>query len=377
MKPVLLHTKSLAVGYGGKPLLREIEISVRPGEIFALIGPNGAGKSTLLKTLARQLEPAGGTVFLGEQPMSALRENEIARSLSIVVTDRAEAELMTCEDVVRSGRYPYTGRLGILSEQDRAKAEEAMELVGVTDLRDREFRRISDGQRQRVMLARAICQEPEVLIMDEPTSFLDIRYQLELLDTLRSLADQKHIAVILSIHELHFARKIADTVLCIRAGAVDRIGPPEEVLTAAYIERLYDLPAGSWAEYHPEAGGGTRSVTGADRRGSGTGDRHGSDTPEQTGSTPEYPPERFVQNRACPSFPCHTGVEPERFNCLFCYCPLYPLGRNCGGNCTYTEKGVKSCLHCNFPHVPEHYGDITGRFPELAALAGQGDAHGL
>lgn len=248
MNERILHTEALAVGYGGTPLLAGISLTVRAGQILTLIGPNGAGKSTILKSLTRQLEPVAGTVYLEQRPMAAMREGEIARSMSIVMTERIEPELMTCGDVVSSGRYPYTGRLGILSPQDHERVREAMELVHVAELRDRDFNRISDGQRQRVMLARAICQEPKVLVMDEPTSFLDVRHKLELLSLLKKLVREKGLAVILSLHELDLAQKCSDLVLCVREGRVDRCGTPEEIFTGTYIQTLYGVTCGIYQE---------------------------------------------------------------------------------------------------------------------------------
>ena len=172
-KKTALRTETLSAGYGDREVLQDLSFSVRPGEITALVGPNGAGKSTLLKTIARQLEPLRGTVFLGEENLTGMKAQETAQRMSVILTERPRAELMTCFDVAAMGRYPYTGHLGILSEEDRNKVLETMELVGVGELRDREIARVSDGQRQLVMLARAICQEPEVLVMDEPTSYLE------------------------------------------------------------------------------------------------------------------------------------------------------------------------------------------------------------
>ncbi len=246
MKPFILHTKDLAVGYGGTPLIRDIELSVRPGQILTLIGPNGAGKSTILKTITRQLKAVSGTIYLADRELNRLSGEEIAEKMSILMTERVEPELMTCEEVVSSGRYPYTGRLGILSREDWRKVDESMELVHVAELAHREFSRISDGQRQRVMLARAICQEPEVLVMDEPTSFLDVRHKLELLALLKELVREKQLAVVLSLHELDLAQKVSDTVLCVREGAVDRFGPPEEIFSGDYIQKLYGITGGSY-----------------------------------------------------------------------------------------------------------------------------------
>lgn len=241
-------TEKMTVGYDGKPLIREVEIQLHAGEILTLIGPNGAGKSTILKSIARQLSLIAGTVRLEGQDLKQISGAELSKKMAVVMTQRLRSELMTCEDVVATGRYPYTGRFGILSAEDHAAVEKAMELVRVTEIRDLDFHRISDGQRQRVMLARAICQEPEILILDEPTSYLDVRHKLEFLSILQKLCREKQLTVILSLHELELAEKISDRILCVNGRAVDRTGTPEEVMTAGYITKLYDIQTGSYEE---------------------------------------------------------------------------------------------------------------------------------
>ena len=243
MKGPILFAEHLNVGYKGDIVIGDIRLEAVPGQILTLIGPNGAGKSTILKTITRQLEPIGGVITLDGKNLKTLKEREIAKSVAAVLTGRPTPELMTCWDVVSSGRYPYTGRLGILSQHDREKTEEAMALVRVESLRERDFNQISDGQRQRVLLARAICQEPRVLIMDEPTSFLDIKHKLDFLTLLRELVLSKGLAVILSLHELDLAQRYSDRILCVRDG---RIGTPEEVFSEGYIEALYGVERGSF-----------------------------------------------------------------------------------------------------------------------------------
>ena len=191
MNNAMLQTHNLSVGYDKKVLIQGIEIAVCPGEILTLIGPNGAGKSTIIKSITKQLEILGGTVCVAGKPLSQTGSRELAQKVSVMMTGRLEPELMSCEEVVEAGRFPYTGRFGVLSDADREKVREAMELVHIRDLADKSFTCISDGQRQRVMLARAICQEPEILILDEPTSFLDIRHKLELLAILKALAPER------------------------------------------------------------------------------------------------------------------------------------------------------------------------------------------
>ena len=248
MSEYVVRTKQMEVGYDGKPLIRNIEISLKPGEILTLIGPNGAGKSTILKSMTRQLKLIGGTVYLGNDIMSRMSGNEVARKLSVVMTERLRPEMMTCEDVVSTGRYPYTGTLGILTKEDRNKVREAMELVHTLEFKDRDFTAVSDGQRQRVLLARAICQEPEIIVLDEPASFLDIRHKLELLSVLKNMVLQKNTAVLMSLHELDLAQKVSDRVICVHGDKIEKYGEPEEIFSSEYIHELYGITTGSYNE---------------------------------------------------------------------------------------------------------------------------------
>ena len=242
----LLYTDKLSVGYGDRTVVFDIALSAEPGQILCLIGPNGAGKSTLLKTLLRLLPQAAGAVYLEGKELRTYSERELARRSAAMLTGRPEPELMKSAEVVAAGRYPYTGRLGILSEEDRRVVRESMEKVGVSELADTDFTHLSDGQRQRVLLARALCQEPRLLILDEPTSFLDIRHKLDFLQLLRELVRERQLAVVMSMHELELAQRFADRLLCIRDGRVDRAGSPEEIFSGGYIERLYGLARGSY-----------------------------------------------------------------------------------------------------------------------------------
>ncbi len=246
MSDFYIRTDQLAVGYNGTPLIRDITIRLNRGEILTLIGPNGAGKSTILKSIAGQLALLGGTVYLDGSDMRALSDKALSRKMSVVMTERIQPELMTCEDVVSAGRYPYTGRLGILSDHDRQVVHESMELVHALDLAACDFTQISDGQRQRVLLAKAICQEPEIIILDEPTSFLDIRHKLELLTLLKKMVRDKQLAVVLSLHELDLAQKVSDTVVCVHGDRIERCGTPEEIFTSDYIRELYGMTNGSY-----------------------------------------------------------------------------------------------------------------------------------
>ena len=241
-----LYTEHMAVGYGRRVLIDDISIRVARGEIVTLIGPNGAGKSTILKSIIRQLALMGGRVVLDGSGMENMSGRDVAKKMSVLMTERTRTELATCFDVAAAGRYPYTGHFGVLGERDRAAVTEALSLVHAKELAQEDFSKISDGQRQRILLARAICQEPEVLVLDEPTSFLDIRHKLELLAVLKEMAGERRAALILSLHELEFAQKISDVVVCVRGDHIDRVGEPEEIFTDAYIRQLYGIAHGSY-----------------------------------------------------------------------------------------------------------------------------------
>ena len=235
MTEYYIKMKDLAVGYQGNALISDINLKIKKGEIVTLIGPNGAGKSTILKSITRQLKLIGGEVYIDSEEIRKLSYKEMAVKAAVMLTERMKPELMTCHDIVATGRYPYTGRLGILSREDERKVDEALEAVHAQELGIRNFQEISDGQRQRVLLARAICQEPEVMILDEPTSYLDIRHKLELLAILRKMAKENGITVIMSLHEIDLAQKISDQVICVKGDRIAEFGDPEEIFTEATI----------------------------------------------------------------------------------------------------------------------------------------------
>ncbi|MCD8364227.1 MAG: ABC transporter ATP-binding protein, partial [Clostridiales bacterium] len=211
-----------------------------------LIGPNGAGKATILKSLTGQLAWRGGTVYLDRQAMDRMGSQEVARKMSAMMPERLQPEMMTCEEMVSMGRYPYTGKLGILSEEDRRIVAESLALVHASELAQRDFNQISDGQRQRVLLARALCLEPVILVLDEPTSFLDIRHKLELLHILKDMVRKRQLTVVMSLHELDLAQKISDRVVCVHNNRIEKYGTPEEIFTDEYVKSLYDITKGSY-----------------------------------------------------------------------------------------------------------------------------------
>lgn len=240
------ETRNLSVGYDGKPLIRDINVKIEKGKILTLIGPNGAGKSTILKSIIKNIEVIDGDVLIGSQKVSDWSVKEMARQVAVVLTERIRPELMTCAQVVAMGRYPYTNMVGRLTNRDKEAVENALRRVHAMDLANQDFMTTSDGQKQRILLARAICQEPEVIVLDEPTAYLDIRHKVEFLDILRSMAREKGITVIMSLHEVDLAAKISDYLMCVRGETIQAFGTPEKILRQGSIETLYDMDQGSF-----------------------------------------------------------------------------------------------------------------------------------
>jgi iron complex transport system ATP-binding protein len=237
----IFTAENMSAGYNGRTVVSDINISVDSGSIVCLIGPNGSGKSTVLRTVTGQLPLISGDMHICGRPMSEMSEKEIAKYISVVLTDRIDPELMTCRDVVATGRYPYTGRMGLLSAADRKKVDESLEMADALKISEKNFSEISDGQRQRIMLARAVCQEPELMVLDEPTSFLDIRYKLEIMSVLKKLSRRKGMGILMSVHELELVRAAADYVICLKDGGVFAEGTPKEVFRKELIYGLYDI----------------------------------------------------------------------------------------------------------------------------------------
>ena len=220
----------------------DLSLSIRPGEIVMLMGPNGSGKSTLMHTMAGLLPPLAGEVQLGEKPLSSLTMKEVARQLSLVLTERIPAGNMDVWEVVTIGRYPYTGFRGVLSTEDKRICEEALATCRLTELRERIFDTLSDGEKQRVMIARALAQETPLILLDEPTAHLDLPSRLEVTTMLRTLAHKLGKSILISTHELDLALGWADTVwLLDRSGAITAKAP-EDLILDGDIERVFGDP---------------------------------------------------------------------------------------------------------------------------------------
>ncbi|GAA5080142.1 ABC transporter ATP-binding protein [Streptomyces similanensis] len=237
-----LSATRVTVAYDGVDVVHDAALTLRPGEVTVLVGPNGSGKSTLLRTLARLQKPRTAELVLdGGADGLALTPRAFSRRVALLTQGRPTPSGLTVRDVVEFGRYPHRGRWGRTDPGGRAAVERALALTGVAELADRGAEHLSGGQLQRVWLASCLAQETGVLLLDEPTTYLDLRYQVELLDLVRDLADDGGIAVGAVLHDLDQAAAVADRIVLLRTGRVVAAGLPEEVLTPERLTDVYGI----------------------------------------------------------------------------------------------------------------------------------------
>ncbi len=247
----VMETKNLAVGYGRKTVVSGINQEMLKGQFICLLGPNGSGKTTILRTLSRLLSPLKGAVYLNGRMLNDLNSVELAKTLAVVLTEKLSPGLITAFEFAAMGRYPHTGFLGKLSEEDIQKTREALLLVNAGDISDRYFNELSDGEKQKAILARALAQEPEVIILDEPTLHLDLKHRIELIAILRNFSREKGITVIVSLHDVDLASRISEIVILVKNGGIIACGAPEEILNEDTVAGLYDL---DFARFDPHLG---------------------------------------------------------------------------------------------------------------------------
>jgi iron complex transport system ATP-binding protein len=251
--PPALLTHDLAVGYRTRrerrAVLERVSVSVAPGELVCVLGPNGIGKSTLMRTLGRMQPALWGGVELGGRPLESLTPFELAQRLGVVLTERVAVGALRVRQVVELGRYPHSGWFGSLGSRDHGVVSWALDAVGAAHLADRDFRQLSDGERQRVMVARALAQQPVLLLLDEPTAFLDVPSRVELMGLLRRLTRQSDLAVVLSTHDLELALRTADVVWLLLPGGDIVTGAPEDVVVSGAMAQAFE---GRQIRFHPE-----------------------------------------------------------------------------------------------------------------------------
>jgi iron complex transport system ATP-binding protein len=242
MKPII-QTRHLSVGYRSgsqtRAILNNLEVSVNQGELIGIIGQNGIGKSTLLRTIARLQEPLDGDVFVYGQTLESFSRNKFAQKVSFVSTETLKLNHCTVRQLVSFGRSPYTNWFGHLTTEDEAMVSEAIEMVGILPLASRYINEISDGERQRVMIARTLAQDTEIIILDEPTAFLDMPNKYEVIHLLGELTRKKKKTILFTSHDLNIAMREADRLWLISPGAfVD--GAPEDLVLHHAISGLFD-----------------------------------------------------------------------------------------------------------------------------------------
>ena len=257
----MLNAEDLAIGYHRTPLAAGLNLELRLGELVCLVGPNGAGKSTLLRTLAGMQPPLRGVVRLAGKALHHLPAEEIAKQLAVVLTGRVDAGNLSAYALVALGRYPYTDWRGRLKPQDEAAAQHAMRLTNCAGLASRPIHELSDGERQRVMIARALAQEPRVLLLDEPTAFLDLPRRVELFQLLKRLSREPGCATLLATHDLDLALRTADRLWLLAADGAFTSGLPEELaLNGAFASAfkgegvVFDHAAGTFTLHQPTNG---------------------------------------------------------------------------------------------------------------------------
>ena len=237
----ILKTTSLSIGYDNKTVVSDINVTLNEGDIIALVGPNGAGKSTLFKTFSTHIKPLGGKIELFGKDLLSYSPKERAKLLGIVLTERPDDMFLKVFDVVAAGRYPYTGMFGKLNEKDEKEIKESLELVGVNNLIDRVFNTLPDGEKQKVMIAKAIAQNTPVIMLDEPTAFLDYPSKIELFSLLKKLAKERNKAILFSSHDLELLLRYTDNIWIISKNQPFASGRGSELLKNATIQNYFGL----------------------------------------------------------------------------------------------------------------------------------------
>ena len=238
-----IRLSSLAIGYTSKHSVKVvaegITDTIRSAELTCLLGVNGAGKSTLLRTLSGFLPPLSGEIDIMGKPLKSYRETDLAKVIGVVLTERNNLQNMTVEELVGMGRSPYTGFWGRLRAEDKAKVAEAIDLVGIAELRDRLVQTLSDGERQKVMIAKALAQETPIIFLDEPTAFLDYPSKVEILNLLHKLSSEEGKTIFLSTHDLELALRVADRVWLMTKNGEVKAGSPDNLIVEQNTGRFY------------------------------------------------------------------------------------------------------------------------------------------
>ena len=241
MKPSI-RASALNTSYGSLPVIRDVSFSVSKGEFFIVIGPNGSGKTTLLKVMAAITAFQGGKLEILGKPMEKYSRKSLARIMALVPQTVPEDLPFTVRELVLMARSPHMGLLGLEGDHDIQMAEEAMAFTGVESLADRKMDQLSGGERQRAFIARAICQDPQIILLDEPTAALDLAHQVRVMDLMEKLRTEKGLTIVMVSHDINLAAMYATCLMLLKKGRIIKMGIPSEVLTFKTLEEAYECP---------------------------------------------------------------------------------------------------------------------------------------
>ncbi|MCI1864851.1 MAG: ABC transporter ATP-binding protein [Bifidobacterium sp.] len=238
-----LSARNLGLGYGGHTVIDDLDVDIPHHQIGAIIGPNGCGKSTLLKAFARLLRPSRGEVSLDGRPLSSYSTRHIATTIGILPQSPQAPEGIAIGDLVARGRHPYHGFAGGWTREDDRAVAHALTVTGLADLADRPLDEVSGGQRQRAWIALTLAQETDILLLDEPTTYLDIAYQLDVLDLLADLNRQEGVTIVMVLHDLNMAARYSDWILAMKDGERKAYGAPRDVITEEIVREVFAVEA--------------------------------------------------------------------------------------------------------------------------------------
>lgn len=238
-----LHTSQLDIGYAETLIVKDLNLEIPTGKITALVGSNGSGKSTILKAMARLLKPKGGGVMLDGESIHSKSTKEVAKQLAILPQNPTAPDGLTVYELISYGRFPHQKGMGTLTEEDRKVIQWSIEVTGLTQFADRPVDQLSGGQRQRAWIAMAFAQQTDILFLDEPTTFLDMAHQLEVLHLLQKLNEEEGRTIVMVVHDLNHASRFAHHIVAIRSGAVVSEGSPKEVVTQDVLREVFAIEA--------------------------------------------------------------------------------------------------------------------------------------
>ena len=238
-----IKAERINISYGSTKIVEDLDLLIPKGKITAIIGPNGCGKSTILKTLARILPAQSGHILLDGKDIHSLPSVQVAQKLAILPQSPTAPEGLMVEDLVAYGRYPHQKGFGRLTDMDRDKIDWALDLTGLSDLRQRAADTLSGGQRQRVWIAMALAQDTELILLDEPTTYLDLVHQLEVLKLLQKLNEQAGKTIALVIHELNMAARFADNMVAVRQGKIVAQGTSDQIMSPGILQEVFEIDA--------------------------------------------------------------------------------------------------------------------------------------